>query len=561
MTLSPTTVSASFNAWRQQLRSKLRTLPGVPLIIAGAVSVALVVVLALWAKAPEYKVLYNSLSDQDGGLIISSLNQMNVPYKLDDKSGALKVPAESVRELRLKLAEQGLPKGGTSGFELLDNEKFGISQFSEQVNFQRALEGELERTIESLSVIKTARVHLALPKPSVFIREQQLPSASVTLELRPGRALDDGQVNAIVHMVSSSVSRLPTGNVTVIDQNGNLLTSAGINGQGPDTLRLKYTAGIERNIRQRIENILTPVVGSGNVRAQVTAQVNFDRQEQTEERYRPNNVPGKQAIRSQQTSDNQQNGGPLAGGVPGALTNQPSPAATAPIETPEPAAASSQNKAESAPAKTTPPAKMPAPVNQQSSHDATTNYELDKTIRHTQLNIGTLQRLSVAVVVNYQEDDKGSPRPLPADVLKQINALTREAMGFSEKRGDSLNLVNARFSTEADRPGRFWERPEFTEQMISSGRWLLVALVAFILYRKMVKPLINKQKQVREEEKDARDNAPLAEEPADSSMQETARKAQQRINTEILSQRVREMSENEPQIVALVIRGWMGKEL
>ncbi len=563
MTLSPTTVSASFNAWRQQLWSKLRPLPGIPLIFAGAISVALIVVLALWAKAPEYKTLYNTLSDQDGGLIISSLNQMNVPYKVDEKSGALRVPAESVRELRLKLAEQGLPKGGTNGFELLDNEKFGISQFSEQVNFQRALEGELERTIESLSAVKTARVHLALPKPSVFIREEQLPSASVTLELRPARALDEGQVNAIVHMVSSSVSRLPPGNVTLIDQNGNLLTSPGLNGQGPDTIRLKYAAEVERNIRQRIENILAPVVGSGNVRAQVTAQINFDRQEQTEERYGPNNAPEKKSIRSQQISDNQQNGGTLPGGVPGALTNQPSPAATAPIDTPPPAAgaANPPGKTAPVPVKTTTTAQAAPPAHQQSSHDATTNYELDKTVLHTQLNSGTIQRLSVAVVVNYQEDDKGSPRPLPADVLKQIEALTREAMGFSDKRGDSLNLVNARFTTKEDKVGRFWEQPEFIELAISAIRWLVVALVAFLLYRKVVRPLMEKQKQIRDEEKAVAENAPPPEEPQDSGMQETARKAQQRINTEVLSQRVREMSENDPQIVALVIRGWMGNEL
>ncbi|GAA0516201.1 flagellar basal-body MS-ring/collar protein FliF [Tatumella terrea] len=563
MTLSPATVTSSFNAWRQQLQSKLRTLPGIPVIFAGALSVALVVVLALWAKAPEYKALYNTLSDQDGGLIISSLNQMNVPYKVDDKSGALMVPAESVRELRLKLAEQGLPKGGSNGFELLDNEKFGISQFSEQVNFQRALEGELERTIESLSAVKTARVHLALPKPSVFIREEQLPSASVTLELRPARALDDGQVNAIVHMVSSSVSRLPPGNVTVIDQNGNLLTSPGLNGQGPDRVRLKYAAEVERNIRQRIENILAPMVGAGNVRAQVTAQINFDRQEQTEERYGPNATPDKKAIRSQQTSDNQQNGGALPGGVPGALTNQPSPAATAPITTPVPAtgAASAQGKSATPAVKTTTTAKDPVPINQQSSHDATTNYELDKTVLHTRLNSGTLRRLSVAVVVNYQQDDKGVPRPLPAGVLKQIEALTREAMGFSEQRGDSLNLVNAQFTPDEDKVGRFWEQPEFMTQMISAGRWLVVALVAFLLYRKVVRPVIDKQKQIRDEENAAAETTPPPEEPQDNGMQETARKAQQRINSEILSQRVREMSENDPQIVALLIRGWMGNEL
>lgn len=167
--------------------NRLRANPRIPLIVAGSAAVAIVVAMVLWAKTPDYRTLFSNLSDQDGGAIVAQLTQMNIPYRFANGSGAIEVPADKVHELRLRLAQQGLPKGGAVGFELLDQEKFGISQFSEQVNYQRALEGELARTIETLGPVKSARVHLAMPKPSLFVREQKSPSASVTVTLEPGR--------------------------------------------------------------------------------------------------------------------------------------------------------------------------------------------------------------------------------------------------------------------------------------------------------------------------------------------------------------------------------------
>ncbi|GAA0477924.1 MULTISPECIES: flagellar basal-body MS-ring/collar protein FliF [Tatumella] len=570
MTINPADISTTFSARAQHLLEKLRTSAGIPLIFAAAVSVAIVVGLVLWAKAPDYKMLYNNISEQDGGNIISSLGQMNVPYRLDENTGNILVPASQVRELRLKLAEQGLPRGGSTGFELLDHEKFGISQFSEQINYQRALEGELARTIESLGAVRTARVHLAVPKASVFVRDNALPTASVTLQLQPGRALDDGQVNAIVHMVSSSVSRLPPANVTIIDQNGALLTSSVSGGQLLNSVQLKYTAEVERNMRQRIEDILGPVVGRGNVRAQVTAEINFDKQEQTDEHYTPNNKPDSQAIRSQQSSDSQQNGGILPGGVPGALTNQPSPAPVAPVTTPQtapPATPAAQNgAATSTAAGTAARARATVPQNQQSQHDSTTNYELDRTVRHTQLNTGDIKRLSVAVVVNYQAGEQGKARALPEQQLQQITALTKEAMGFSASRGDSVRLVNTPFNRVTDdNSPPLWKTPQFADLLLSGGRWLIVIIAALLLYRKAVKPLLEQRRAAASQEKDIAlsSSAPETEpdNSSDGTLQETARKAQQRINSEILSRRIREMSENDPQVVALVVRDWMGNEL
>lgn len=540
--------------------NRLRANPKIPLMVAGAAAVAIVVALVLWAKAPDYRTLYSNLADQDGGAIVTQLTQMNVPYRFSDNGSAIEVPADKVHELRLRLAQQGLPKGGAVGFELLDQEKFGISQFSEQVNYQRALEGELARTIETLGPLKSARVHLAMPKPSLFVREQKSPSASVTVNLEPGRALDEGQISAVVHLVSSAVAGLPPGNVTLVDQSGRLLTQSGTTGRDLNDAQLKYAADVEGRIQRRIEAILGPIVGNGNVHAQVTAQLDFANKEQTEEQYRPNGDAAQQVLRSRQTNESDQIGGQYPGGVPGALSNQPAPANAGPITTPP--AANAQNAQQNAQQQTT--ATPAGPRN--TSRNETTNYEVDRTIRHTKQNVGDIQRLSVAVVVNYRNLPDGKPLPLTADQMKQIEDLTREAMGFSDTRGDTLNVVNSQFTATDDTGGElpFWKTQAFIDQMLSAGRWLIVLLVAWILWRKAVRPqLVRRQ----EEQKAAIEAARMRQETEESvevslskDEMHQQRRANQRLGAEVMSQRVRELSDNDPRIVALVIRQWMSNE-
>ncbi len=561
------------------LLARLRANPRIPLIVAAAAVVAIVIAMVLWAKQPSYSVLYNNLTDEDGGAIVTQLTQMNIPYRFAENGGALMVPEANVHELRLRLAQQGLPKGGSVGFELLDKEKFGISQFSEQVNYQRALEGELARTIESLGPVKSARVHLAMPKPTLFVREQKAPSASVTLTLQPGRALDEGQIQAIAHMVSSSVAGLPPGNVTVVDQTGRLLTRSDSAGRDLNDAQLKYASEVEARYQQRIEAILNPILGQGNVHAQVTAQINFDTAEQTDEKYQPNANPSSSAIRSRQTSTSDQSGSPYPGGVPGALSNQPAPANTAPVTTPNNNAANGQNAngqnangqnnaANNANQTTSTAAASAGPTN--SRRDDTVNYELDRTIRHTKVNVGDVQRLSVAVVVNFRADDKGKAVALNEQQLKQIEDLTREAMGYSQNRGDSINVVNSQFNTTepvtTDLP--FWQQQSFFDQLMNAGKWLLIALVAFILYRKLVRPhLVRKQAaekaaaeavaaRATEQPEEEAFNVQLSKDELDQE-----RKSNNRMSAEVMSQRIRDMSENDPRVVALVIREWMSKEL
>lgn len=542
--------------------NRLRANPKIPLMVASAAAVAILVAMVLWAKTPDYRTLFSNLSDQDGGAIVTQLTQMNVPYRFADNGGALEVPADKVHELRLRLAQLGLPKGGTVGFELLDQEKFGISQFSEQVNYQRALEGELSRTIETLGPVKSARVHLAMPKPSLFVREQKAPSASITVNLEPGRALDEGQISAVVHLVSSAVAGLPPGNVTLVDQGGHLLTQSNTSARDLNDAQLKYTADVEGRVQRRIEAILGPIVGNGNVHAQVTAQVNFDNKEQTDEQYRPNGDATQAAIRSRQVSESDQSGSPYPGGVPGALSNTPAPAPSAPIAT-QPAnqnanqAANGQNNA-------TRNAATTGPRNSQRSE--TSNYELDRTIMHTKKNVGDVQRLSVAVVVNYRNLPDGKPLPLTSDQMKQIEDLTREAMGFSTTRGDTLNVVNSPF-TDTDESGGelpFWKQQSFIDQLMSAGRWLLVLIVAWLLWRKAIKPQLARREQLAQaavEQNKAQQEIQEAVEVRLSKDEQTQqRRANQRLGAEVMSQRIREMSDNDPRVVALVIRQWMNND-
>lgn len=543
------------------LLDNIRLNPRMIFFIAAAAAISIVIALLFWAKEPDYRVLYSNISEQDGGAIVTQLKQMQIPYRFAELDGSIQIPAEQVYEVRLKLAQQGLPKGGAVGFELLDQEKFGISQFNEQVNFQRALEGELSRTIETLGPVSAARVHLAMPKPSLFLHDQKKPSASVTLTLISGRTLDAGQVSAISYMISSAVPGLSADRVTIVDQSGHLMTQSGE--QATQTTQLKYTRKIEAEYQNRIQAILAPIVGAQNVRTQVTAQVDFTQHEQTAEQYQPNSRPEDMAIRSRQSSNAEQGGKNAVGGVPGALSNQPPAEVSAPIEQPPAQQANGQgatNANVNANA-TAAPAAPATPYNKQS--DETTNYEVDKTLTHIKRSTGTVERLSVAVVVNFVPGADGKAVALSKDKLDQINALVKEVMGYSDKRGDTLNVVNTPFSVEdGEPPVPLWKQPEVIKLMMSGARYLFVVLIAWILWRKAVQPFWTRHQEMllqrMEMEKEAR-QAELDEQIRKRQSAEMA-KAQLRVEAEQGAQQLREMADQEPQVIALVLRQWLNKE-
>ncbi|WP_062772513.1 flagellar basal-body MS-ring/collar protein FliF [Morganella morganii] len=544
---------------------RIKADPKVPLMVAGAAAIAVIVALFLWMRSPDYRVLLSNLSAKDGGDIVSQLTQMNMPYQLADNGSAILVPADKVHELRLKLAQAGLPKGGNTGFELLDKEQFGISQFSEQVNYQRALEGELSRTIESLSPVQTARVHLAIPKPTLFVREQKSPTASVTVGLLPGRALDEGQISAIVHMVSGSVSGLTSSNVIIVDQTGRLLTNNDNSQQSVSTSQMRLTQETEARLKQRIEDLLAPLVGRANVQAQVTAQVDYSKVEQTAEEYKPNQQPDSAAVRSRQSSQSQQNSNCGPGGVPGALSNQPVSAPSAPVET---------AKADTKDNKNASPADNKSNSNINSQSDKTTNYEVDRKISHTQRQIGVVDRLSVAVIINWlpqkKEDGTEEMQPLPPEMIKEIESLTREAMGYSVSRGDSLSITNSRFTDEGqltEEPSLFTS-PVIIAQALEYGKILLLLLVGWLLWRKGIRPQWQRYRKAQQAEAEARMfkatqmKTPLvADDVISDDMDEKTRRrlTRQRVSAEIQSQRIREMADKDPQVVAMVISQWLGK--
>lgn len=455
------------------------------LMLGAAAVIAIMAAVWLWGQQPSYRVLFANFSDRDGGAIVAELEKMNIPYKYAEGGGALLVPADRVHDARLKLAAQGLPKGGNVGFELMENQKLGASQFLEQVNFQRAMEGELARSIESLSAVQAARVHLAMPKDSVFVSEQKQPTASVLLNLHPGRVLDAQQVSAIVHLVASSVPELSPKNVTIVDQNGNLLsdTSKAASANGMDPSQIKYVQDYQQNVAKRIESIISPIVGAENVRAEATADMDFSRSEQAVESYKPNQTPDAMAIRSQQTSESQ-NGSASPAGVPGALTNQPPAPATAPI---------------TVPGQKTPAPAVPATPATNTRKDSTVNYEVDKTIQYVQKAGGGLKRLSVAVVVNYRKtvgkDGKVTMKPLSPAEITQITNLVKEAMGYNQERGDTLNVVNSSFASQPpeiipDVP--LWKQPQTIDMALQAGKYMLMAVALLLLYLRMLKPMLKK---------------------------------------------------------------------
>lgn len=445
--------------------------------------VAIVVALSLWSVKPDYKVLYANLSDKDGGAIIAQLSQMNVPYRHADGGAAILVPADRVHDVRLRLASAGLPKGSTVGFELMDNARFGITQFQERLTFQRGLEGELTRSIEALAAVSSARVHLALPNQNGFFREQQKPSASVLVHLHPGRSLDRAQIAGIVHLVSSSVPELSPKAVSVVDQNGSLLTeSPEGKTQGLDANQLQYVSQIESTLTRRITDILEPVVGRDNLRAQVTAEVDFSQSESTSEQFRPNQGGEPAAVRSMQHLESTQTDAGTPTGVPGAATNQPPVPAQAPVN---------------GPAQALQPANGGGAGNAQVRREAVTNYEVDKTVRVTRNATGTIKRLSAAVVVNHrtQTDARGRTTqvPLSEEELQKLTTLVRESMGFSAERGDSLQVINAPFQvTQPEEPVErpLWQQPEMLDLLRQFAVPGALSLVALLLVLGVVRPAL-----------------------------------------------------------------------
>ncbi len=556
-----------------RLQTQLRGNPLIGILIGTAALVAIVAAVLMWGRTPEYRVLYSNLTEADGGRIIGELDSRGVPYRFSAGGTTLMVPGDAVHSLRLQLAEQGLPRGGNVGFELMDSQAFGVSQFAEQVNFQRGLEGELSRSIESLGPVSRARVHLAMARSSVFVRDREPAKASIIVTLEPGRVMGDGQVNAIVHMVSSSVPDLAAENVTVVDQNGRLLSMPQANGRDLDGTQLDYIAEVERSFQRRIENILAPLLGHENVRAQVAAQIDFSRREETSERFGPNQPPNQAAVRSLQSSVSYSGGDDLALGIPGALSNTPPGVAPSPINNPNP----EDGEAEGEEGETT--EQVPASLSSL-RQDGITNFEVDRNIEHIQHRQGQVVRLSAAVVVDYREerDAEGVVRrvPLNAAEVAQIERLVRQAIGFSVARGDEIAVVNSPFSRTIEEVEvlEWWQEPEMHELATTVVRYFLIALGVLLGYLLVLRPLIKRHTQaplpatlqsralrvqIGDDSEEGRSGEPtLADDDASRTYPKPKRQRKSSAYEDHLAE-LREMAQEDPRMIAMIVRSWMNK--
>lgn len=474
--------------------NNLNLLRQIGLMVALAASVAIGFAAVLWTQEDDYRPLYSSLNNLDSSEVIEILEQNTIQFKVDPKTGALLVTADDIHKARLKLAEVGLPNNGSVGFELLDKEQpLGSSQFMETTRYRRGLEGELARTITSMNAIRTSRVHLAIPKSSVFVRDAREPRASVFLELYPGRAMQPRQVLAISNLIASSITELKIKNVTIVDQKGNLLSKGE---EDPKlvkaTQELEYTREVEKKIINRIQALLDPIIGSDRFRAEVAAQVDFNEVEQAEEVFNPD-LP---AVRSEQTVDEQRVGGGI-GGIPGALTNQPPGNG----EAPEEAGNGDGGGAKQA---------------SNSRSQSTRNFELDRTMSYTKHQVGKVRRLSVAVVVDDRlatnaATGESAYETWSENELERLAILVRDAVGYSAARGDSVNIVNTPFIENASTLGEY-EEPAIWEQewFVSLMKPLVGLLIILIMVLGLLRPILKTLARTGAETKDDEEAQQLA---------------------------------------------------
>ncbi len=538
------------------------------LVLVGlAAAVAAGLSVALWWHGPTYSLLYSNLGSEDQAQIAQALDAAQIPYRVQPGSNAIEVSTERLTDARLKLAGQGLPESG-GGFAALDKDPgFGVSQFVENARYQHALETELGRTIASLRPVEAARVHLAVPRQSPFVHEHHGASASVFVQLKAGRRLDQEQVQSIINLVASSIPELEPGQVTVVDQQGRLLSTP----DGHDEFSLReqqfdMAHRLEDDYRQRVESLLAPLVGAGRVRAQVVAQMDMSTTEEAREQYRPDS----QIVRSEQTNEQSTRDGGGSQGVPGALSNQPPPAGVASAPPPNAAAtATAQNngangaKPAAAGANGAAPAAGAAgalalPTTDTSSKESTKNYEIDRTLAYTRQPAGKLKRITVAVLIDdaHTLDKDGKPHTvaLTQEQLDHVTQLVKDAVGFDESRGDVVNVVNSSFTEEPAAPEGtlesppLWEKPLFFDLLkIVMGAVVLVVLVLTVV-RPLMKSLLGSLRTPRIEAADT----PALDRPA-ATPQAVLAHEQQLVQA-------RTLVGQDPKRVAQVVREWVDQD-
>ena len=541
------------------LGSRWRELPGrmQAMAVLGVVALgAILVAMAFSTKDANYRPLYPNLSEKDGGAVINQLSQMNVPYRFAEGGSVILVPGNLVHELRMKLASAGIPSstaGGTAGYELLDKNSFGQTQGQESMKMQRVREGELTTSIQSLEPVKSARVHLALPQQNGFFREQQKPSASVVLTLHPGRTLDRGQIAGIINLVSRSVPELTAKAVSVVDSTGALLSQTGEEDQGLDSQQLQYRREVEAGHLKRVLDLLEPVLGRDNVRATISADIDFSQVMQTAEAYRPNQgADAKATVRELRTEESNGAGSATPAGIPGATSNQPPTAASAPINGTAQAMQAAQGDTSGATGR----------------REAATRFEVDKTTTVTRNAVGAVRRLSAAVVVNHRTttDAKGKPltAPLSDKEIEQLTALVQQGIGFNSERGDAVKVINAPFRVEAPAAVEelpLWKQAWLVDLLKSAAAPAALALVALIIVFKLIRPALTSLLAPPPPPPEPEVGSQLSEVVADDTLAIADAEKALLDKTQLgRLESARAMARNNPAAVAHIVRGWVNGE-
>lgn len=526
----------------------------VAVIIGLAATVALAVWLVLWSQGSDLRPLYGSMENLDPASVTATLDARGIRYRIDANSGALLVDSARLHEARLALAQAGVASPQAMGMEMLDRDQgLGTSQFIETARYRRALENELARTIASINSVRAARVHLALPERSVFVRDQRKPAASVLLDVRPGRMIEKGQVRAIGNLVASSVPGLELAAVTIVDQQGKLLSDFTEDAEAAAANRqLDYTARLEDQLVQRVQRILDPIVGNGHYKAEVTADVDFTAVERADEIYNPD-LP---ALRSEQRLDEQRIGGEAGAGIPGALSNQPPASGVAP---------------EVVAGGTAPGDAGDATAARNVRTQATRNYELDRSLSYTRHQVGKIRRLTVAVVLDNHDrlDSEGKRESVPWDdsALARISTLVRDAVGYDAARGDSINVVNAAFfDLPQDQSGMdaepFWRQDWFLPLVRQALVVIALIVLLILVIAPVMRSLSSNSAQIRAlEERQRAERLRLeaaaqggvagGESTAGLMLPGPAREYQRRLSA------VQALVEGDPERVAQVVRRWV----
>ena len=474
------------------------------LLVGVAAAIAIGVGVMLWAIGPTYSLLYANLAPEEAAQITQALDSARIPYKLEGGGNSVSVPAEQLASARLKLAAQGLPESGGGVNAMTKDPGFGVSQFMENARYQHALETELARTIASLQNVQGARVHLAMARQSAFVSDRRPGSASVFLQLKAGRRLDDEQVQSIANLVASSIPDMSAAQVTVVDQAGRLLSAPdGDSDRGMRDKMFEFAHRLEESYANRIQELITPLVGPGRVRAQVVAQVDMATTEQTREQYNPQS----QVVRSESTTEEAaKNGGSGAGGVPGALTNQPpQPGVALPPGATPTVAQSGQPAAGAAGATPNNAGGTEVTGPDSKSKQSTRNYEIDRTMAYTRTPAGKVTRLSVAVLIDNLRttaaDGKVTESPLPADQIERVTALVKDAVGFDPTRGDTVNVVNSSFAGVAVVPEGelesqpFWEKAWVQDLAKLLGGVIVLLIIICSVLKPLTKGLLTQARQ------------------------------------------------------------------